>query len=100
MQLRCIAQAVAEIPFVSVRNAPRDDVAKRVVVEMQTKGERVVETNVFVVDGLALDHANAERDDPTLAAPDKESALVRQALSKTAEIVLRQQLKAEGRAVL
>src|SRR5579884_194101 len=95
--LRLVRERGAAVPAVAVPDAPVDDVAQRVEVEPELERDRVVETEILVVDRVAVEHAEAERDDATALTPDEEPDLLRQLPADTAEELRRQLLEPEAR---
>ena len=100
MQLRLVIERAAHVPLHAVGDCPVDDVAQRVEVEIEIKRHRVVEAEVFVVDRVAVDHADAEGDRLSRLPPDEETRLVRHAFAEGVEEFFGQLLEVERRALV
>src|ERR1700716_3380588 len=100
MKLRIVVQAAAAKFLVAVGNGPRNDVAIRVVIEVQIKRDGIIEADILRVQRFSLQHAGRKRDDRTILAPDEEPNLVRHQSAEAAEILLGQLLEVQLRSVV
>src|ERR1043165_8312422 len=65
VQFRAVAKAGARIGLQAIAERPVHDVAERVVVEAGADARLIVDADIFVADGVAVDRANAEGDRAT-----------------------------------
>jgi hypothetical protein len=86
VQLGIVVEPAAAKPFASVRHAPADHVARRVMIKMQVERDLIIQSEVFSVDRITFEHAQTERDGATVLPPYEEAYLVGHAPADFGEI--------------
>src|SRR5215831_3950096 len=100
MKLGIIVERTAAQLLAPMRDRPRYHVAIGIMIEMQVQGHRVIQTDIFGIEDLTLDHASGEGDDASVLTPHEKANLVRHPRPEAAKICFRQFLEMQFRAVI
>ena len=88
MQLRIVIERAATIKGQSVVDGPAQNVAQCVKIKMKIDSDRIVESEIFVVDRTIVHHTNAEGDDAAIESPDEKTHAFRHVLAELGKIFL------------
>src|SRR5438270_1207444 len=88
MQLRVVIERAAAIKGQAIIDGPAQNVAQRVKIKVEIERDRIVQTEIFVINRTIVHHANAEGDDAAVESPDKKTHALRHVLAELGKIFL------------
>src|SRR5437588_12443372 len=82
MQLRVVIEWATTVEGQTVLDGPAQNVAQGIKVKMEFERNRIVQPEIFVVDGAVMHHAYAEGDDAAIESPDEKTNAFRHELAQ------------------
>src|SRR5438105_14036308 len=100
MELRIIIQRSARIISKPVCDSPADHVPHCIKIKMQIERDAVIETETFIVDGVAAKQTKTEGDDPSGLSPDKKTSAFWHGMGNAGEKFLGEYFEFQGRTLV